>query len=116
MNRGQRRASWLAQHRNAIRATRGAPGSGLNGRGASSSSQVHVEELVLHGFPPASGYSIGDATQQELIRILTTRGLPSQMTQDTTRVSAGSFQLPPGAQPKAIGALVAKAVYGGSKR
>ena len=106
MNRGQRRASWLVQHRNAIRAARGAPGSGLNARGVSSSGQVHVEELVLHGFPAASGHSIGDATQQELIRMLTTRGLPAQMMQDTTHVSAGSFQLPPGAKPKAIGALV----------
>ena len=115
MNRGQRRASWLVQHRNEIGAARAAPGSFLNARGGSL-GQVHIEELVLHGFPTASGHSIGDATQQELMRMLTARGLPAQMTQDTTHVSASSFQLPPGAKPGAIGALVAKAVYGGSKR
>lgn len=116
MNRGQRRARWLAQHRNAMRGADAASRSVMNTHVPSSSGRVHIEELVLHGFPAASGQSIGEATQQELRQVLTVRGLPPQMTGDTTHVDGGSFQLPPSTKPKAIGALLAKAVYGGWKR
>ena len=80
------------------------------------SGQLHIEELVLHGFPITFGHAIGDAAQQELTRVLATRGMPAQMMQDTTHAGARSFQLPPDAKPKAIGALVANAVFGGRKR
>src|SRR6266404_4031102 len=102
MNRGQRRALWLAQHRNAMRDAGVAPRSLTNtnvplSKSVSSpstimtSGRVHIEELVLHGFPAASGQSIGDATQEELRQVLTVRGLPAQMTQDTTNLSARGF-------------------------
>jgi hypothetical protein len=116
MNRGQRRARWLAQHRNAMQGTSGPPRSLMNAHAVPSTGRVHIEELVLHGFPTASAQAIGEATRQEMTRELRVRGLPTQMIRDATHVKANSFQLPPGAQPKAIGALVAKAVYGGSKR
>ena len=116
MNRGRRRARWLAQHRSAMRGTSVPPGSVKNGHSVPPHGKVHIEELVLHGFPVASAQAIGEATRQEITRELRVRGLPPQMIRDATHVKANSFQLPPGAQPKAIGALVAKAVYGGSKR
>ncbi len=140
MNRGQRRAEWLAAHRSKLSETRAAPPqtSGVARRAgtvaprehiseasknapqafAASSVRVHIEELVLHGFPANSRYSIGDATQQELTRLLNERGVPQRMskTGETARVDAGSFQVKQGARPNAIGALVANAVYGDSKR
>jgi hypothetical protein len=79
---------------------------------------VHIEELVLHGVPAGARYSIGDATQQELARLLSEHGVPQRMTRAgaTAGVDAGSFQVKQGARPNAIGALVANAVYGDSKR
>src|SRR5438874_12999598 len=94
MNRGQRRARWLAQHRYMTRTTPVAPHLIANEQTAASASitrapsagKIHIEELVLHGFPTASAHAIGEATQQELTRVLTVRGLPGQMTRDATRV------------------------------
>lgn len=116
MNRGERRAYWLTQHREAMRGTAVTPRSALNANGLPSRGKVHIGELVLHGFPAASAQAIGEATQQEMTRELRDHGLAPQMIHDATHVMANSFQLPPSAQPKAIGALVAKAVCGGSKR
>jgi hypothetical protein len=146
MNRGERRAEWLAQHRSTLMQTRDAPQtSGSASRAATSapretvsqaaknvpqvaknvpqaftasSVRVHIEELVLHGFPANSRYSIGDATRQELTRLLAERGVPERMVNPgaTARVDAGSFQMRQGARPHVIGALVACAVYGDSKR
>jgi hypothetical protein len=129
MNRGQRRAQWLAAHRSNLRGTRAAPQtSGIAGRTATlaprenvpqaSSVRVHIDELVLHGFPAGSRHAIGDATQQELTRLLTERGVPQRMSEprETARVDAGSFQVRQGARPNVIGSLVANAVYGNTKR
>ena len=131
MNRGQRRARWLAQHGSNLMGTRVTPQtSDIAGRAATgatrenvprasaSSVRLHIDELVLHGFPAGSRYAIGDATQRELTRLLTERGVPQRMSEpcETARVDAGSFQVGQGARPNVIGALVAKAVYGDSKR
>lgn len=140
MNRGQRRAEWLAAHRSKLSGTRAAPPQNISGdaeraatfarrehmpeasknapRVSASSVRVHIDELVLHGFPANARYSIGDATQQELARLLTERGVPQRMAEagETARVNAGSFQVKQGATPNVIGALVAGAVYGDSKR
>ena len=133
MNRGQRRAQWLAAHRSKLTSARAAPPqtSGLAGRAAAtgaplehvpeasaSSVRVHIDELVLHGFPANARYAIGDATQQELTRLLTERGVPPRMSEprETARVDAGSFQVQQGARPNVVGALVANAVYGNTKR
>ena len=131
MNRGERRAHWLARHRTGMRGTRAAsqgpvtarraPGSALHEnvpQAPARSVRLHIDELVLHGFPAGSRYSIGDATQQELTRLLTERGVPPRMARsgETVRIDAGSFQVAQGASPNLIGALVATAVYGGPKR
>jgi hypothetical protein len=135
MNRGQRRAEWLAAHRSKLSGTRAAPQqTSGSARDAATTSmraprenapqvsapsvRVHIEELVLHGFPANSRYSIGDAAQLELTRLLTERGVPQRMANpgETARVDAGSFQVRQGARPNVIGALVANAVYGDSKR
>jgi hypothetical protein len=116
MNRGQRRAHWLAQHRSAMPGTRVPPRSVMNAHGVAPPARIYIEELVLHGFPAASAQAIGEATRQEMTRELTVGGLPPQMIRDATHVEANSFRMPHGAQPKVIGTLVAKAIYGGSKR
>jgi hypothetical protein len=116
MNRGQRRARWLAQHRDAMRETSVTPRSVVDAPDLPTRGKVHIEELVLHGFPASSAQAIGEATRQEMTHDLRDRGLGPQMIHDAKLVRANSFQLSPNAQPKSIGALVARAVCGGAKR
>lgn len=131
MNRGQRRAQWRSQHRAMLQANRAAArpaasagresidASQINAQQITASSvRLHIDELVLHGFPAGSRHSIGEATQQELSRLLIERGVPEGMLnpREIARVDAGSFQVARSAKPDAIGALVADAVYGGCNR
>ncbi len=41
------------------------------------SVEVHIEELVLHGFQPQDRYGVAAAIEAELVRLLTENGLPS---------------------------------------
>lgn len=77
--------------------------------------ELHIEELVLHGFAPGDRQSIGEAVQQELTRLIAARGLPASLMQrgEVARLSGGSFNVVPGAPAGAIGAQVAQAIYGG---
>jgi hypothetical protein len=38
--------------------------------------EVHIEELVLHGFDPHSRWSVADALENQLRGLLAERGLP----------------------------------------
>jgi hypothetical protein len=115
MNRGQRRASWLATHRRALRESVSARASELPP--APASVRVNIGELVLHGFPPASRHAIAEATTDQLTSLLTTKGVPAEFRTTDARgfVDAGSFQMEPSARPLAIGSLIARAVYGDTK-
>jgi hypothetical protein len=74
---------------------------------------LHIEELVLHGFPPGRRYQIAEALQAELTRLLTVHGVPDRMGtgSEIASVDAGSIQMSPGHRPAAIGAHVAQSVY-----
>ena len=48
------------------------------------SIEMHIEELVLHGFEPGDRHAIGDAVERELARLLSEHGLPS--------ASAGGYE------------------------
>jgi len=80
--------------------------------------ELHIEELVLHGFTAADRYLIGDALQVELTRMFSEQGMPSGFARniETDRVDAGSFHVITGAQVPAIGARLAQALYGGLRK
>jgi hypothetical protein len=77
--------------------------------------ELHVEELVLHGFEPGDRYGIGQAVEQELGRLLAELGTPPSLarTGEVPHLDGGSFETKPGSGVEAIGAQVARAVYGG---
>lgn len=79
---------------------------------------VHIEELVLTGFPRGASGAIGEAVQRQLTHLFTERGVPAPMQQsvETLRVDAGSFTVGAGARPLVIGGQIANAVYGVSSR
>jgi hypothetical protein len=80
--------------------------------------ELHIEELVLHGFAPGDRHRIVEAAQFELQRLLAERGAPQLFdgSIDLARIDAGSFDLKPGANAEGVGAQVARAIYGGMNR
>src|SRR5262249_30175456 len=79
-----------------------------------SSIELHVDELILHGFAPHDRAIIAAAVERELGRILAERGAPPRWAQgaDVARLDGGSFSMAPGAGADAVGAQVARAIYG----
>lgn len=78
--------------------------------------ELHIEELVLHGFPP--DHRIGDAVERELSRLFTERGVPRWLVQagEVAHLDSGAFEMAQGEDPAVIGTRVARTVYGGFGR
>lgn len=80
---------------------------------------LHIDELILDGFPAAYRDQIAPIVQRELTRIFTERGVPSNLSQGVNlgNLDGGSFNLSPGASVYAVGTQVAgaiaKNIYGG---
>ena len=82
------------------------------------SIELHIEELVLHGFAPSDRYRIAHAVERELARLFADQGLPPSLAQEAevTQSDAGAFKIASGATAEAVGAQVAHQVYGGFSR
>jgi len=80
--------------------------------------ELHIEELVLHGFSPGDRHGIAQAVERELAILIEERGAPADLlnNREIERLDGGSFQVMPGSKPEAAGAKIARAVYGGMKR
>lgn len=76
---------------------------------------LHIEELVLHGFAPGDRYHIGEAVQQELTRLFAEQGVPPSLAQggEVGRLDGGRFEMTEGIQAGAIGTQIAQTIYGG---
>ena len=79
------------------------------------SIELHIEELVLHGFAPGDRYRIGEAVERELTRLFAERGVPTSLTNggEIVHQDGGEFNAPPGPKPEVIGIQVAQSVYRG---
>jgi len=80
-------------------------------------AQLHIEELVLHGFAPGDRYAMVEAIEQELSRLLTrhfAEGDSSRLAlnSEVARVDAGAFQVEPRSRPSSIGTQIGQAVHG----
>ncbi len=75
--------------------------------------ELHIEELVLHGFAPGDRYRLGEAVERELLRLFAERGAPPWLSRggQVDRLDAGLLSAMPGAGPGVLGAQVAQAVY-----
>jgi len=80
--------------------------------------ELHIEELVLHGFAPGDRHAIGDAVQHELTRLLAEQSLdPSELASDErAHVDAGDVHVAPQSRAQSVGAQVAQAVHRGVTR
>ena len=77
--------------------------------------ELHIKELVLHGFKYGDRYQISEAIQGELVRLFAEQGVPSSLSRNAeiTQLDGNAFEVTPGSKPAAIGSQVAHAVYGG---
>jgi len=75
--------------------------------------ELHINELVLHGFPRGDRHRIAEAIRQELQKQLGVRGLPDALARQVhvAHLNAGAIQAQPGGNPEHIGMQVARAVY-----
>lgn len=75
--------------------------------------ELHIEELMLRGFPPSDRFHISEALQQELMRLITEQGLPGLMSNPVNmeRLDGGTSKIATGAKPQAIGALLAQRLH-----
>jgi hypothetical protein len=92
--------------------------SQLSTNNSSPSIELHIEELVLHGFPSGDRHRIGEALQRELTRLFTEERTPAGLAKSAVidRVNGGTFQTTSAPRPEATGAQVARAVFGGLKQ
>jgi 5-carboxymethyl-2-hydroxymuconate isomerase len=82
------------------------------------SVHLHIEELVLHGFPSSDRHRIGEAVRRELTRLFAEERTPRAFAKsaEIDRLNGGSFQTTGTARPEATGAQVARAVFGGLRQ
>lgn len=80
-----------------------------------NSIQLHIEELVLHGFSRGDRDRIGAAIQQELTRLLTEQGIPPSLAQSGQigQLNGGKFEMTAGIRPEVAGIQIAQSIYGG---
>lgn len=75
--------------------------------------ELHIDELVLHGFNSSDRFRIGDAMERELHRLMAGKALPVLFASHASieRLDAGQFMVAPGARPQSIGAQLAQSVH-----
>ena len=78
--------------------------------------ELHIDELRLHGLvDPASRVALALALERALTQLLAAHGLPSTLRQGgvLAQLDGGALTLTTGAQPEALGAQLAQAIYEG---
>jgi hypothetical protein len=77
--------------------------------------ELHIDELVLHGFALGDRYRIADAVERELARLLVKPGIPPSLSQgcEVAHVDGGMFEIALSSKLETIGVQVAQAVYRG---
>ena len=97
-------------------AARAAAQEALSGRERTTPSEVnmHIERLVLDGFPPDGRHAVGDALGAELGRLLSERGVPERLsaTGDIDVVRANHRAVRPPTRSGDEGGSLARTIYG----
>ncbi len=77
------------------------------------SLELHIEELVLHGFSRHDRDRIESAITQELTRLFTDQGIPQSfgVGDHALRLEGGSFQITAGRPAQVAGTEIAQAIF-----
>jgi hypothetical protein len=73
--------------------------------------EIHIEELVLNGFPPLDGARLQEAFTRELASLVPAVALRSDLVLPST-VDGGFLGVGPGARPDVLGTALARRVAG----
>ncbi len=75
--------------------------------------EIHIDELVLHGFESSDPECIKLAVETELARLFAEKGLPGFLSQPKMirGLPSGQFTLQPAAKAGTIGNHIATSVY-----
>ena len=106
----------LVPHRAETNSTGEVKTNGRSGAGHYNPSiNLHIGELVLHGFEAVDRYTIGGTLGHELTRLISEHGLPRRMPQDVNvdHMNFGVIHARPGAKAEATGVQLARAIYRG---
>lgn len=74
---------------------------------------LHIAELVLHGFAPGDRHEIAAVAQRELGLLLDRSGWDGR---SALEIDAGAIELQHGARAAAIGVEIARAIHRGATR
>ena len=79
------------------------------------SVELHIEELILYGFPQGSRAEIAGHIERELTSLLQQGDLPAGLVRGGSlpRLEAGAFDAALQAAPQVLGAQVARTLYQG---
>jgi hypothetical protein len=78
--------------------------------------EVHIEELILHGFDRRSRWQIADVLENELHGLLAREGLPAAWRSSQEQLDAGSTRALSLTNPHVTGKQIATAIHhGGAK-
>lgn len=82
------------------------------------SVEINIDELILHGFSPADRNKIGEALRSELARLIIEKGIPAGFSEGINigEMNGGTFKVPKNKHARAVGANVAKSIYGGLRK
>ncbi len=116
MNRAQRRAAWLDQHRSQAGPAMAAPAPPSHP--SRPAVRLHIGELALHGMSPLSRRDVADAVSAELTSLIAAEGLPAQLRAAgrTDRLRGTRIRLDPGARAAVVGSQIASSVFRGHGR
>jgi len=75
--------------------------------------ELHIEELVLHGFEARDCHRIAEAVQLELTRLIVANGGANSLKTPISleRIKAGAFKVQASAKPQQAGKQIAEAVF-----
>jgi hypothetical protein len=75
--------------------------------------ELHIDELVLHGFAARDRHRIAAAVQLELARLIAADGHARLVKTPLAveSIDGGAFKVPAGAKPQAAGTQIARALY-----
>jgi hypothetical protein len=76
---------------------------------------LHIDELVLHGFAARDRGRIAAAVESELARLLSAEGMRGLLAHPAglERLDAGAFAVKAGATPRETGTQIARSVFRG---
>jgi hypothetical protein len=83
-----------------------------------TSIELHIEQLVLHGFASADRHRIARAVENEIARLITVQGVPTSLEREGSAgsIKGGQITVAPGAGPSDVGKQVAQAVLSGLRQ